>query len=366
LPRGHKFVAIMPVRDGKDRVVGCITLAAREGKPFERRFQPLAEFATRYAGVAIEAIELKHRPNESSRERMAHSLKTRVDRVTGAADTLQKLLDDFFGQAGDAARVRTLLQDIELEAARHRWGIEGQDRHGKELLHKLQRVFGPAGQDSFATVLSDLGSHVPDLRRTASLLSGDVSDQENPYETTETVWTGTPTALRDCLLSCVVPVARRLNVEVAVPLPQVLGYAVRLRVPSLIISDILNNFCDNAVKYSVAGTPTRVQFRWSRGSAAWLEFRNLAPRLNEEHAANLYTTVFRSEYAKSRSTDGQGRGLIGNRIWAERWKMKVFHRQEPMEKEGGANVWHVFGVEFPKELIFEDAVPRSLERLPRI
>ena len=124
--QGFQFIVLMPLRDGNDHVVGCITLAAREGGQFEERFQPLAEFAARYLGVAIEAIELKHRPDESIRELIAHSLKTRVDRVAGAADTLERLLGNLFGKDGDAARVSALFRDIELEATRRHWTIDGQ------------------------------------------------------------------------------------------------------------------------------------------------------------------------------------------------------------------------------------------------
>ncbi len=359
--QGFKYIAMMPLRDAKDQVVGCITLAAREGGPFEQRFQPLAEFATRYAGVAIEAIGLKHQPDETVRELMAHSLKTRVDRVMGSADTLQLLLNNFFGEAGDAARVGTLLRDIELEAARHRWPIDGTDRYGRGLLRSLQSAFDGTGQNGFATILADLRKHTADLRHTAAFLAGDVTNPENPFETTEAQWSGTPTTLRDCLLGCVMPVARKRGVEVRVPPPQELGPEVRLRVSPLVMSDMINNFADNALKYSASGVPIAIRFR-RRGSSASLEFRNLAPRLTDDEIAQIGTAVFRSAYARSRSgDDGQGKGLISNRRLAERWKMKMVYRAE---QTAGLNVWHVFGLEIPGDIIFEDAVQR-IERAPR-
>jgi hypothetical protein len=93
-----------------------------------------------------------------------------------------------------------------------------------------------------------------------------------------------------------------------------------------------------------------------------LEFRNLAPRLTDDEIAQIGTAVFRSAYARSRSgDDGQGKGLISNRRLAERWKMKMVYRAE---QTAGLNVWHVFGLEIPGDIIFEDAVQR-IERAPR-
>jgi signal transduction histidine kinase len=354
---------MMPLRDGKDHVFGCIALAARESGAFEGRFRSLAEFATRYAGAAIEAIELKHQPDLRARELMAHSLKTRVERVAGAAETLKQVIDNFFGAAGDAARVAVFLRDIETAAARHRLPIEGQDRQGLVVLRALQNAFDVSKPNSFETVLSDLDIHTKDLLRTAAYLAGDVNNEENPFETSEMKWSGTPAALRDCLLGCVMPVARKRGVDVAVPPPHELGSDVRLRVSPLVMSDIINNFCDNALKYSAAGTAIRIRFRWARGLSAYLEFRNLAPRLSSDEIDMLGTPGFRSTYARSRTSDGQGKGLISNRRLAERWNMKIFHRQESLENESSANVWHVFGLEIPSDLLFEDAVHRSTERL---
>ena len=361
----YRFVAMMPLRNGADQVIGCITLAAREGHPFEKRFRPLADFATRYAGVAIEAIALKHQPDESDRELMAHSLKTRVDRVMGSAETLRVLLNSFFGDAGDSARVGTLLRDIELEAGRHRWNIDGSDRHGKGLLRGLQNAFDVTGHAGFATVLADLHLHTSDLRRTAAFLSGSVPNEENPFETTEAQWSGTPTALRDCLLNSVMAVARKRRVEVLVPPPQELGPEIRIRVSPLVIGDIINNFSDNALKYSAPGASVSIRFRRS-GSMTSLEFRNLAPPLTEDEVAQIGRVEFRSSYARSRSGhDGQGKGLISNRKLAERWEMKISYRAEKTGAEASVNVWHIFGLEIPSNIIFEDAVERLSERIPR-
>jgi signal transduction histidine kinase len=76
--------------------------------------------------------------------------------------------------------------------------------------------------------------------------------------------------------------------------------------------------------------------------------------LTNEEAASLGTAVFRSDYARARSRDGQGLGLISNRRLAERWKMRIVHRQAPPKSDSDVNVWHVFGLEIPRDLIFED------------
>jgi signal transduction histidine kinase len=161
------------------------------------------------------------------------------------------------------------------------------------------------------------------------------------------------------------PVARQQAASFDLPLPQELNPDVRLRVSPLVISEIINNFCDNAIKYRAVGTPIRVRFRWSKGATAYLEFRNLAPRLTNDEIGKLGTTVFRSAYAVSRSSDGQGLGLIANRRLAERWKMKLIHREEPTEREVSVNVWHVFGLKIPGKLIFEDVMQRPIERIRR-
>lgn len=349
---GFRHIALIPLRNPDDRMIGCITLASREGGPFEERFRPLAEFATRYAGIAIEAINARHQKGDQSRELMAHSLKNRVDRVAGAVDSLDKLLSGLFGDTADVGRLAALLRELEGAALRNNWKAAGFDRSGRDKLNALQRALEPRSQAGFNTVLSDIRKHAPDLRHLADLLSGGESDPDNPFTTREASWAGTPTALRDTLLSCVMPVARKQGADPVVPPPHELGSEVRVRISPLVMRDILNNFSDNAFKYRSPGTPVLIRFRWIRGRPAELEFRNLAPRLTTEELEQLGTPGFRGAHARVRSDDGQGRGLTTNMQLAKRWRMQVVHRQE--EREGSQEVWHSFGIEIPADMIFED------------
>jgi hypothetical protein len=260
--------------------------------------------------------------------------------------------------------VTPLLRELE-NVTRHRWSASPASRADLDLLHDMQRAFDHKSQSSFATLLGDLQEQSVNLRNTAEVLAGDPNNSEHPYFTKQVNWTGTPTALRDCLLGCVKPVARMRNADIQVPPPQQLGAELRVRVPSLIMSDIINNFCDNAIKYRTPGTAALIRFlRLNENAPASLEFRNLAPRLSDEDAVILGRQVFRSDYAKDRSSEGQGRGLLSNRRLSERWRMRLIHRQEPTDLKSG-EVWHVFGLEIPADLIFEDAIERSTERFRR-
>jgi signal transduction histidine kinase len=347
---GHRFIAIVPIRNSTGVAVGSFTLTAREGRGFGDGLEHLVEFAAQYAGVVVESIGLQHRNENFAREYAAHTVKTRVDRVYGAATKFDRQLSTFFGEAGDAALVGEFVDGVEILASRHRIPLGSISREATRVMTALRAAFGRESSNSFGLILSDLREHLPDLRMAAATLSGAAND-ENPYESTWETWDGTPSKLRSCLLSCIKPLSAERHSAIRAPSPSELSLDVAIQAPAAILREIINNFIDNALKYRVSGTDVIVRFREFPDGPAILEFRNLAPPLAGDERVRLFERGFRAAYARQLQKDGQGRGLAFNRLFARRWHMDIEHHQEELRNSQSNQVWHVFRLVIPRRNI---------------
>jgi signal transduction histidine kinase len=350
---GHLFIAMMAIRDSRDRPFGTVTLTSKDPYPFTPSWENHVRYLARQIGLHVEAVQLHMGRDELTREYSAHTVKNRIDNLLGTVDRAEQRLARFFVQAGDAARVIAFLNGVEITAAAAKRPLAKISLGAIEVMNGLRELFDKDNSANLDLTLRDLRQHAAHLRKSAAYLSGG-PDADNPWEAEPSTWQGTWACLRDCVVTVFKPKETILGrPAIVVPPPEELSPSIMVRIPSVILIDVLSNIVENAIKYNHDNDPPRARF-FSSDKICVFEIRNLAPPLTREEDERLGERGFRARYAVERGADGTGRGLAMCFAVTERWGLVLEYDQKPTERGGGGNVWHRLRLRFPKELQREE------------
>lgn len=109
-----------------------------------------------------------------------------------------------------------------------------------------------------------------------------------------------------------------LRVEVAEPLPEVIGDFVRLK-------QVMTNLIGNAIKFSKSGSVATIRGLRKPGEV-WVQVQDQGAGIPAHSLPHVFDKFFQAESSQTRSTGGVGLGLyiarqivenLGGRIWAE-------------------------------------------------
>lgn len=341
----HRYIALITIRDSDDRPFGSITVTSREPYPFSPSWRNHILYFARHIGIHIEAVQARIHKEDETREYMAHAVKNRVDRVLGAVERVDQALGRFFGEAGDAERVVEFLRGVEILASRAKIPLSQVSTDAINVMAALRQLFARKDSIGFEHMLADLRTHAADLRVSAVYLSGG-ANVEDPWNADPKMWNGTWARLRACLLSAIKP-KETIPGRLVMPVPPVqeLSSSLQVRMPSVVLIDILSNLVDNALKYNFDAEPPRVRFL-STDREATLDIRNLAPRPSAEEERMLGERDFRATYARQRA-EGTGRGLSMSYAAARKWGLELDYDRPPAERRSGDLVWHRVRLRFP-------------------
>jgi hypothetical protein len=345
LTNGHRYIAVIAIRDSRDFPFGTITLTSREHYPFSDLLRNHVHYMARHVGVHIEGVQSQQNDEYERQEYLAHSVKNRVDRVLGSVERVEQRLARFFGAAGDADRLVAFLDGVEILASRTRHNLARISAGADQVVPGLRALFDRQQSWSFDRLLEDLRLHTAELRNSAVYLSGG-PNVENPWEADPDRWEGTWARLRECLATAVKPREVVLGrPAIIVPPRQELELSLKVRTPSVVLVEIIANIVDNAIKYNFDQDQPQAHF-FSSERGAFLEIKNLAPPPGEHEEAQLGERGFRAAYARERNSDGTGRGLAMSKAVAKRWGLDLQYTRQVPDRRGEL-IWHRVRLVFP-------------------
>lgn len=352
---GHRGVAVIPIRGTATYALqgscfASMVITSMDDDMFPKEWEPVVETICSQLSVLLEAIHLKEKDVAAREEFLAHTVKTRTERVSEGGERLLGLLGPLFADPELLGRMPRFLGQIESLIDHARASRQTVSADTRELMDALRQTFPHASDEraddirSIPMAIEDLRKHVIELRKAAIVIAGG-RNLEAPWEIDPASWNGTPSSLRGCLLQSFKPLSDREGQvqKLIVPGTSVLSWDVEVRIPEELLIEMINNIIDNAIKYDFAkpSVLTKV-FSHDSNRIYILEVRNLAPRLSEDEAASIETGGKRAGYAMSQNIEGTGKGIKYIHEVCARWGLTFKYEAARINGKGdGEFGWHV-------------------------
>jgi hypothetical protein len=346
---GHRFVAIFSLVNSKGSPFGSITITSKSDEEFGDVWTNLVRFLSRHVGVLVESIKRQTDQQDAIREYQAHAVKTRVDRVIGAAKRISEALQPFF----DVDQLAPGLEAFLKKTSGSSTDLEVADALRTAFWRPAQpNAAPPKGRINLGRTLADLETHAAELRVSAVYISGG-KNEEHPAHADPKSWEGTWADFRGCVLGSLIPLEAEHSPHIQRPTIHQLPMHVRIRMPSSLLQEIINNMIDNSYKYNfLPSIPPLISCKVDdKKRSAELELRNMAPALSLDEEHKVGEPRFRAEYARKRNRDGVGLGLAYCAREALRWGAVFNYRAEHNEGGSGTYVWHRARLYFPPECV---------------
>ena len=357
--QGQKGCAIIPIYNGRGNCFATLMVTSTDNTFLTAMWDSTVAAISKNLNVVLEAIHLQDTRVEARQTYFAHTIKTRTIRVDQGGQRLLSQLEPLLGSAELMSHIHQFANDVEIMAS-----ISGRQTGralspaSLEVLRALRATFpAPTSADGhkiggLVGLVGDLRGHLSELRKSAVFIAGG-ANAEHPREAHPDTWDGTWADLRLCLLASLKPREKsegpRSNIHV--PDKSILDTGVKVRLPSSLLTEVLNNLADNAVKYDFSPPSSSLRVRAEPSARRYsVEFRNMAPYISQKEATKLKSNSgYRAEYALRKSHDGSGVGLRFIRDMARAWgftfeySFPVAETTEEEDKRG----WHSARLVFP-------------------
>lgn len=351
---GHRAAMVFPVRSQGGLCFASVLVSSLDDDEFPEEWLALVGTVSLQLSVILEAIHLQDLEVAEQRAYIAHTVKTRTDRVLNGGELVLGMLNPLFGATDMYKLLPAFIQRAELALSRER--NNSYRREDRDVLNALKRTFpahekvGPSAiSDNLPKAISDISEHLRELRISAVTIAGG-NNAEEPFETRPELWGGTPCRLRLVLAESLKPLGSNAHYRNQLQLPprEVLDSSVAIAVPESVLIEIINNLFDNAIKYDFS-PPSLSYFvkPSSDGKTYSLVIRNLAPRLSSADAEEIEFGGKRAWYSEAKDFSGSGLGLKFSIEMAKRWGMELkydvplIEADEDSEKLG----WHELRLE---------------------
>jgi GAF domain-containing protein len=356
---GHQAAIVFPVNSQDGLCFASVFVSSLHDNEFPEAWLALVDTLSRQLSVILEAIHLQDRKVAEQRAYIAHTVKTRIDRVLNGSDRVLYMLDPLFGSREMYKLLPAFIQRAELALGREKNNY--YKREDREVLNALKLAF-PAHESAYENgkpniiannvpkAIADMSEHLRELRISAVAVAGG-NNAEAPFETRPALWGGTPCRLRLVLAESLKHLGSNSQYRSRLRLPPkaVLDSSVAVAVPELILIEIFNNLFDNAIKYDFSTPSLSYSVKPSRDEKIYsMVIRNLAPRLAAGEADKIRCGGERAWYAEEKDFSGSGLGLKYSIEMANRWGMNLRYDvplREELDDDSEKLGWHALYLE---------------------
>lgn len=330
---GHHSCIVVPIRDSRGNCFASLILTSIDPQEYKGIWDSIIGTITGQLSVVLEAIHLQDKQIEDRNEYLAHTIKTRVDRLDESSRNLLLWLTPLVGDKDAVEHVIRFVAEVEAIAGLPAVRSNPLSEQSRDVLTRLRRTFPdarfPGGRHTanFPVVVSEFQANLREVRLSAVRIAGGINE-EDPGEADPDTWCGTWADIRGTLLGSIKPRAGNPhhNRNLREPEGAILPWGYKFRIPEQILLEIFNNIVDNAIKYDFS--PPSIRFLVKTNvTQHWLsiDISNMAPRLSRVDADKIKLGGERGGYAAIKNRDGTAVGLRYCFHQARRWGLSIVY-----------------------------------------